>query len=137
MSTDVVAPRILPELTDLNRPFWTGGRDGQLLIQRCASCGRWQHPPAESCTACGGPLAPQPVSGKGEIFTFTVNWHQYHPQVPPPYPIAVVELIEQADLRLPTNIVGCEHDELRCGLAVHVVFEQHGEHFVPLFEPDR
>lgn len=79
---------------------------------------------------------PAPVSGNGTVFTFTVNWHQYNPQVSPPYAIAIVELAEQADLRLPTNIVGCAHDELRCGLAVHVVFEQHGEYFVPLFAPD-
>jgi hypothetical protein len=29
------ASRMLPELTDLNRPFFTGGARGQLLIQRC------------------------------------------------------------------------------------------------------
>jgi uncharacterized OB-fold protein len=137
VSIDIVAPRMLPELTVLNRAYWTGGRDGQLLILRCGNCGRWQHPPAESCASCSGALAPQPASGDGTVFTFTVDWHQYHPQVPPPYVIAIVELAEQDDLRLPTNIVGCEFDELRCGLAVHVVFEQHGEIFVPLFELHR
>jgi uncharacterized protein len=129
------APRILPPLDDVNTPFWTGGASGELLISFCTSCNRWVHPPAATCEACGGRLAPQPVSGNGQVFTFTVNRHQYHPDVPPPYVIAIVELDEQADLRLPTNIVRCDYESLRCGLPVRVVFEQHGDVFVPLFEP--
>src|SRR5690606_677390 len=101
-------PRILPPLTDVNRPYWTGGSDGRLLIERCRSCRRWQHPPTGTCESCGEPAAPEPVSGQGTVFTFTVNHQQYHPEVPPPYVIAIVELDEQPGLRLPTNLVGCD-----------------------------
>jgi uncharacterized protein len=128
-------PRIIPPLTDANRPFWTGGATGQLLIQRCERCRRWVHPPVDACDACGGPLTPEPVAGTGTIFTFTVNHQQYHPDVPPPYVIAIVELDEQDDLRLPTNIVNADADALDCGTRVHVVFEPHGDEFVPVFEP--
>ena len=75
------------------------------------------------------------MSGRGTIFTFTVNAHQFHPDVPPPVVIAIVELVEQSDLRIPTNIVGAAADDLRCGLPVQVVFERNGEVYVPLFEP--
>jgi uncharacterized OB-fold protein len=129
------APRILPELTDLNRPFWTGGARGELLVQRCAGCRRWVHPPTTQCPECGGELRPEPVRGTGTIFTYTENRQQFHPDVPPPYVIAIVTLDEQDDLRLPTNIVHCEVDTLRCGLRVRVLFETHGEVFVPVFEP--
>jgi uncharacterized OB-fold protein len=129
------APRILPQLNDANRPFWTGGSSGTLLISYCAACDRWVHPPAERCAMCREPMRPMPVRGTGTLFTFTVNQHQYNPEVPPPYVIAVVELDEQSDLRLPTNIVHCELDSLRCGLPVRVLFERHGSVFVPLFEP--
>jgi uncharacterized OB-fold protein len=71
----------------------------------------------------------------GTVFTFTINYYQFHPDVPPPNIIALVELIEQADLRVPTNIIGCEPEELRIGLPVRVRFERQGEYFVPLFEP--
>jgi uncharacterized OB-fold protein len=84
---------------------------------------------------CREPMTPMPVRGTGTLFTFTVNQHRYNPEVPPPYVIAVVELDEQSDLRLPTNIVHCEFDSLRCGLPVRVLFERHGSLFVPLFEP--
>ena len=128
-------PRMLPTLTPHNRAFWTGGASGQLLIQRCTSCGRWVHPPDDHCGACGGELRPEPVSGRGTVFTFTVNMHQFHPDVPPPNLIAIVQLIEQDDLRIPTDIVGCEPAGLRGGLPVRVLFERHGEIYYPLFEP--
>jgi uncharacterized OB-fold protein len=75
------------------------------------------------------------VSGRGTIFTYTVNRHQYHPDVPPPYVIAIVELDEQPDLRVVANVVGCDEPDLRIGLPVEVGFEQHGEHHVPVFAP--
>jgi uncharacterized OB-fold protein len=80
---------------------------------------------------------PEPVSGRGTVFTYTINHYQFHPDVPPPNIIALVELVEQAGLRIPTNIVGCEADDVRSGLPVQVVFERQGEIFVPLFEPIR
>jgi uncharacterized OB-fold protein len=55
--------------------------------------------------------------------------------VPPPYVIAIVELEESDDLRVPTNIVGCDVESVYCGMPVQVRFEQHGDVFVPLFEP--
>ena len=47
--------------------------------------------------------------------------------------IAVVELDEQADLRLPTNIVDSAPADLHIGAPVRVRFEQHGEVHVPVF----
>jgi uncharacterized OB-fold protein len=129
-------PRILPPLTSRNRPFWTGGHANELLIQRCLACRRWVHPPVKACPECQGELSPEPVSGRGTVFTFTLNQHPFNPAVPPPYLIAIVELDEQADLRLPANLVNCDFDRASCGMRVRVLFEQHGEVFVPLFEPD-
>ena len=47
-----------------------------------------------------------------------------------------VELVEQAELRLLTNVINCSPDDLEIGMPVRVVFEERGEIFVPLFEPD-
>ena len=135
MSTDV-PPRILPELTSHNRDFWTGGADGELRILHCETCARFVHPPRGSCPVCGGGLVPKAVCGRGTVFSFTENHQPFHPEVPPPYVIAIVELAEQSDLRVPTNLVHCDADAIECGMPVRVLFEQHGEWFVPLFEPD-
>jgi uncharacterized OB-fold protein len=134
-AVDPEHPRLLPELDDLNRAFWTGGANGQLLILRCRECGTWVHPPVERCPQCSGALSADAVSGNGTVLTFTVNHQPYNPEIPVPYVIAVVELDEQPGLRLPTNVVGCNPDEVEIGLPVRVAFEDHGEVFVPVFLP--
>ena len=136
---DDAPPRMLPTLDQHNRAFWTGGGGEALMIGWCAGCGRWAPPPAADCPDCGGALEPRPVSGRGTVFTYTVNHQPFHPAVPVPYVIAIVELEEQADLRLAANIVGCDPSAVRVGLAVEVRFEAQdidGERaFVPVFAP--
>jgi uncharacterized protein len=139
MSTSSVSaktpPRILPALDDSSRPYWTGGANGELLIAHCGSCRRFVHPAPEACPDCGGALASIAVSGNATLFTWTVAFQQFHPDVPTPFVIALVELDEQPGLRLITNIVSCEPDTLVAGMAVTVQFEQHGTVFVPVFAP--
>ena len=98
---------------------------GRLLIARCTKCALWVNPPAADCPDCGGALEAQPVSGRGTVFTYTVNYQPFNPAVPVPYVIAIVELDEQADLRIATNIVDCEPDSVYVGLPVEVRFERH------------
>ena len=66
------------------------------------------------------------MSGRGTVFTFTINRHAYNPAVPVPYVIAIVELEEQAGLRFITNIVGCDPEAVSIGLPVQVDFEPAG-----------
>jgi uncharacterized protein len=134
-----IPARMLPELNDHNRAFWTGGADGQLRITFCAQCGVWVSPPAAECPDCDGALEARPVSGRGTVFTYTVNHQPFNPAVPIPYVIAIVELEEQADLRIASNIVDCEPDSVYAGLPVEVRFERQdvdGEaRYVPVFAP--
>jgi len=75
------------------------------------------------------------VSGRGTVFTFTVNRHAFNPTVPVPYVIAIVELAEQAGLRFTTDIVNCAVDDVEIGMPVEVLFERAGEAWVPIFQP--
>lgn len=129
-------PRIAPPITDENRGFWSGGSDGHLLIARCLTCNTWTHPPTPRCPDCHGETQPEAVSGRGEVFTYTVNRHTYRSEVPPPYVVALVELDEQPGLRLMANVVNCEVDEVEIGMRVRVVFEPTDDVWVPVFEPD-
>ena len=140
---DDVAPeipaRMLPRLDDRNRTFWTGGADGHLHIAWCERCRLWVQPPAQDCPDCEGELVARAVSGRGSVFTYTVNYQPYMPGVPVPYVIAIVELEEQVDLRIATNVVDCEPDSVRIGLPVQVRFERHevdGDTvYFPVFAP--
>ncbi|WP_407665310.1 Zn-ribbon domain-containing OB-fold protein [Mycolicibacterium stellerae] len=130
---------MLPTLTEHNRAFWTGGGDGHLLIPWCPQCRLWVLPPGAGCPDCGGVLDARPVSGRGTVFTYTVNHQPFVPTVPVPYVIAIVQLDEQSDLRIAANIVGCEPDSVSIGLPVEVRFERHDVDddavFVPVFTP--
>lgn len=130
------APRMLPELTDANRDFWTGGSTGNLLVPRCQGCGHRTLPPVDTCPACGGPLRSEPVSGRATLLTWTVSAHQFHPDIPPPHVIAIVTLVEQEDLRLATNLVDGPEEDLRSGLPLEVRFEHHGQIYYPVFTPE-
>ena len=105
-----------------------------LLIERCDDCARWVHPAAGECRECGGTLVAQPVSGRGTVFTYTVNYHPYNPDIPTPYVIALVELAEQSGLRVAANIVDCEPDSVKCGMAVDIRPEKSAGG-APLFGP--
>ena len=125
-----------PLLNDDNRAFWTGGRDGKLQIARCGDCDYYIHPPTPRCPRClSERVEPQPVSGRGTVYTFTVNRRVWAPGLDVPYVIAIVALDEQADLRLMTNIVDVSVDDVEIGMPVQVQFREQGDAYVPVFRP--
>ena len=128
--------RVLPRVTPENEHFWRGGEAGELRFLRCADDGYLVHPPAPLCPRClGRDLAPHAVSGRAMVASYTVNHQPWIPGFDPPYVIAIVEIEEQDDLRLMTNVVNCDAGEVRIGLPVRVVFEHHDDVWIPLFEP--
>lgn len=130
-------PRPLPALTADTEPFWSGGRDGKLLIQQCNECAYLIHPPTGFCPKCESRDTHfQPVSGKGSVLSFTVNHRRWMPELPERYVLAIVTLAEQEEIRLVANIVNCAPEKVEFGMPVKVLFEQNGEIWVPLFEPD-
>lgn len=128
--------RKLPLLTAETEPFWTGGKDGRLLIQRCATCGLYQHPPLPLCAVCHTEtVAPTPVSGRGKVKTFTINRQQWLPGLTEPFVFAAVELEEQAELYVFSNILAAP-EAVRSGMRVTVCFEHHEDVWLPMFEPE-
>ena len=124
MST-VTPARILPMVDRDSTPFWTAGSGGKLVIWRCADCEYYVHPPVPFCPKCESrEVSPQPVSGRGAVFSFTVNHKQWVPGLPVPYVLALVAIAEQDDVRLVTNIVDCAPEDVTFGMEVEVVFEQ-------------
>ena len=75
------------------------------------------------------------VSGRAVVAGFTVNEHTWIPTFPPPYVIAIVAIEEDDRVRLTTNIVGCEPDDVHVGMKVQVRFEHDDDVWIPLFEP--
>jgi uncharacterized protein len=129
--------RILPKVTEANEHYWRGGEHGRLMILRCRSCGYRLHPPTPVCPTClGRDLAPEAVSGKATVATFTVNHQAWYPGLEVPFVLAIVELDEQPDVRITTNIVNCPIADVRIGLRVQVVFRAYDDVWIPFFEPE-
>jgi uncharacterized OB-fold protein len=102
-----------------------------------ARTGEWMHPPSPDDPATAEELTPAPLSGKGTVFTFTINHQAFLPSLPVPYVVAIVELIEQEGLQLTTRIVNCDPDDVGIGMPVSVVFDDRDGVRLPLFEPDK
>jgi uncharacterized OB-fold protein len=124
-------------------PYWDGLRRHELVILRCGECRRFVHPPQASCPRCLSlDLVPEPVSGRGTVYSFTVANREFAPGIKPPYVVALVDLEEQENLRLVTNLVNVAIGDVRIGLPVRVLFcdldlDLDGEDAtLALFEPD-
>jgi uncharacterized OB-fold protein len=130
--------RLLPAVGPENEHFWKGGADGELRFLRCDDCRTFVHPPSPVCPEClSRSLRPGAVSGRASVHTYTVNEQPWIPGFDPPYVVAIVDIEEQAGLRLTTNIVNCEIDDVAIGMPVKVCFEEREDGiFIPLFEPD-
>lgn len=127
--------RKLPVIDDETGFFWTGGADGRLMIQRCGDCRRYQHPPLPRCPACHSEaVAPEPVSGRGRVKTLTVNHQAWLPGLPVPFVFAAIELVEQDELYVFSNVLA-PSDEVTMGMLVEVTFEHHEDVWLPLFRP--
>ena len=131
-------PRPVPLPDEISGFFWEGAREKRLLVQRCQACGKLQYPPDVVCIHCQSvDLVPEEVSGRGTLWSFTRVERVFHAGFAGavPYVVGLVELEEQADVRLLTNIVDAEPAELRVGLALEVTFEDRGEVVLPQFRP--
>ena len=130
--------RLLPDVGPDNEHFWQGGAAGELRFARCQDCQVYIHPPSPVCPDClSRNLRPEAVSGRARVHTYTLNHQPWVPGFDPPYLVAIVDIEEQEGLRLTTNLVGCEAEDVEIGMAVKVCFEEREEGiFIPLFEPD-
>ena len=129
--------RILPALTEMNTPFWTGGKVNELRFLRCQVCGYYNHPPTPICPSCHSKnMQWEPVSGRATLFTYSVNHQAWMPGPELPYIVAIVAIPEQDGLRLTTNLVGVAPEDLEIGMELEVTFEPHDDEvWIPLFRP--
>ncbi|MGA5759678.1 MFS transporter [Nonomuraea bangladeshensis] len=127
------APVPIPETL----PFWEGAANGELRVQRCASCERHYFYPRPFCPACGSAdVAWTTVSGAARLLSYVIN-HRPLPPFDPATPV-VVALVELAEgPRLMTNIVGVppEPEHLELDMPLQVCFVERGEHTLPVFAP--
>jgi len=124
-----------PSITHDNRFFFEGAKEHRLLIQKCSSCGTLRHPPRPSCARCRSfEWEPVEASGRGTVYSFTVN---HYPQIPSfdyPLVVALVELEEGT--RLVANVSGITPETVAIGMPVQARFEDFDDELsLPVFHP--
>ncbi|WP_409427242.1 thiolase C-terminal domain-containing protein [Mycobacterium sp. SMC-11] len=126
--------RPLPAVTPENEFFWTAGADGVLRLQRCLDCAALIHPPQPVCRYCRSTnMGVRDVSGRATLAGFTINHRFSLPGLPAPYVVAQVAINEDPRVRLTTNIIDCDPDQLELGQQVEVAFEHIEDVWLPLF----
>ena len=126
--------RPVPVPDEASAPFFEGAARGELMLQRCRSCGAFMWPVRARCVECfSGDLEWKAASGRAELYSFVVV-HQRYPGFEEPYVLATVETPE--GVRFNTSIVGAGADELTIGMQLTVAFERVSDDVVvPKFEP--
>ena len=111
------------DVSSETRPFWDATATGQLVLPHCTECGATIWYPKSFCPLCASSSVDWvPASGRGTVYSFSITrkgagvWGEHSP-----YVVAYVELDEGP--RVLTNIVGCNVDDVRIGMAVSVVFD--------------
>ena len=143
MSERLQLPEDISMLTKIDvsgewKKFWAGTQEGKLWIQECPSCGHRQFYPRNICVKCAETPGWLEASGRGTLYTYSVV-RQY--LLPPfkdmlPYVTAMVDLEE--GVRMMTNIVDCDLDQIEIGMPLEVTFVKAREDLtVPYWKPAR
>jgi uncharacterized OB-fold protein len=126
-----------PPVTPLSGPFWDATRDRRLVLQWCVACERAIHYPRAVCPSCAGSrLTWREAAGVGQVHAVSV---QHRPAIgrdpdDGPYAVVLVDLPE--GVRLMSNVVGCEPDEVAVGMAVRLTWLALSDgRNLPVFEP--
>lgn len=137
MSDHEAFPYPIPEYG--TEPYWEACNQDRLVMQRCDACRRLRWHPAPWCPDCQGRAHTWvELSGRGRVRTWTVITHPVHPAAfaRVPYVVAEIELEEQVDLTMISNLVDIDPETITDALPVRVCFVAHPSgQKLPVFRP--
>ncbi len=119
--------------------FAEGCRRRELRLQRCTDCGRFRQPPAPRCAHCRSNRSDwTAVSGRGEIYTYTIVRHAANPVLREalPYNVVVVLLDGTEGVRLVSNLVDTAPEHIRIGQRVVLHWDIRDAMPLPCFRLD-
>jgi uncharacterized OB-fold protein len=131
--------RFEPPVTDEAEAFWSATERRELVLPWCSKCGQPFWYPRPMCPQCLCPdIEWRPASGRGEVYAVSVMHRPGHPGMADrvPYAVALVDLDE--GVRLLTNVVEVDADDVRIGMRVQVTWEPMSDgRNLPVFAPAR
>ena len=129
--------RPLPQPYQDTAAYWAAAKEHRFVIQQCSDCGQHQFYPRGVCSHClSSALEWKTASGKGTVYSFTVNHRAPHPGFAgiTPFVTAIIALAEGP--RMMTNIVDCDPENVTINMPVEVTFEDVSDDVtLPMFRP--
>jgi len=115
----------LPEITELNRPFWDALKRHQFTVPRCADCGAYNWVPYPACRTClSERQAWTPVSGDATVYSYSVCYRgpgAFGLEVP--YAVVLGQLAEHPRSMLVLgNLVNRPVDQISIGMPIQIGF---------------
>src|SRR5262249_58807468 len=90
----------------------------RLVAERCASCGAESFPPRGICRSCRArAMVPAEITGRGQVYSFTVNYQRWLPDLDVPYAIVLVEFADHPGVRVAGRLRGCPPEQAAIGMA--------------------
>lgn len=121
MPTIPTQGRSFPVMSPDTEFFWEGARQHKLLAQRCSSCHKLRHPASPGCPFCHSiDYEITELSGRGALYSYTVQHHPPAPGFDGPALVILVELDE--GVRMISNLPGVDPQDVKIGEPVEVFF---------------
>jgi len=114
---------IPPAVTEETEAFWSAAAEGRLVVEGCESCGAESFPPRGMCRSCHGrAMRPLEVTGRGRVYSYTVNYQRWLPELEVPYVIVLVEFPDHPGVRVMGRLRGAPED-VAIDMEVEIGFE--------------
>jgi uncharacterized OB-fold protein len=122
--------------SSLSAAFWHAVRAGTLVRPVCSACDRSFFTPQVVCPYCLSlTWEYRESSGRGHVYSYTVVHRAPMGGFSTPYVVAIIDLSEGWSML--SNIVNCQLDDVRIGMAVQVAFTTTLEGVcLPVFTPE-
>ncbi|TAK69318.1 MAG: Zn-ribbon domain-containing OB-fold protein [Betaproteobacteria bacterium] len=137
MTFDEATKKPLPTPDTDSAAFWSGLKEGKLLLQHCLDCGNVQYYQQGMCRRCGGErLEHRAASGRGKVHSYSVVYRAPGPAFKRdvPYAVLLVELEEGP--RMISSLVGAKPESVTFDMPVQLVCEKASEEItLPRFRP--
>ncbi|MGF7158697.1 hypothetical protein FHS85_000307 [Rhodoligotrophos appendicifer] len=105
--------------------FFQAARSGSLAFPHCKSCGQFHWYPMKRCPHCRSEdLEWVPSKGQGTLYSWTVVRHPFDEAMAGdlPYIVALIEFPDAPGIRLVSNLVDVDVDDIKMGMELSPVY---------------
>ena len=127
----------LPQVEPYSQAFWDATKQNKLLIQVCGECDSRIFFPRKQCPECWSEkLDWIEATGKANIYAFSETNEGVEAAFRDDLPIVLAWVDLPEGIRMQTNIIDCDPDDIEIGQSVDVIFKRATDEItLPFFRP--